>query len=288
MALKYLARNSPLYKNSQDGGTADKLIYGEEVETLGPKENGRTKVRFRSKTGWIKSQHLSNDPVLEIYFIDVGQGDSTFIVTPGRKKILVDGGENDRALRFLAWKYRLEDPGAQQVTIDLLVLTHADEDHIKGLVHVISHPKIRIRSIIHSGLATFKSGVFDERLGNTSTVNGTRYLVTRHNRLDELDENKLASNFRKWKQAIMDDGDDIDYRAVNSSAGFVDVGDPDVTIKVAGPKLDTLPGNVQAYRWCSGFPAATCRCSLRETSTPTAKSTCCRTRRWRPRWTPTC
>jgi beta-lactamase superfamily II metal-dependent hydrolase len=32
-----------------------------------------------------------DDPVLEIYFIDVGQGDSTFIVTPGRKKILVDG-----------------------------------------------------------------------------------------------------------------------------------------------------------------------------------------------------
>ena len=29
---------------------------------------------------------------LEIYFIDVGQGDSTLIVTPNDKTILIDGG----------------------------------------------------------------------------------------------------------------------------------------------------------------------------------------------------
>jgi beta-lactamase superfamily II metal-dependent hydrolase len=249
MAFKYLAQNSPMYKSSQGNNTVDKLIYGEEVEVLDQKENGRTKVRFRSKAGWIKSQHLSSDPALEIYFIDVGQGDSTFLVTPGRKKILVDGGENDRALRFLAWKYRLEDPAAQQVTIDLLVLTHADEDHIKGLVHVISHPKIKIKKIIHSGLATFKAGIFAEKLGDISTVNGAKYLVTSHNHLDELDDAKLATNFFKWKQAITEDGDDIDYTAVNSSTGFIDIGDPKITIEVVGPKLDALPGSTSAYRW---------------------------------------
>jgi competence protein ComEC len=135
------------------------------------------------------------------------------------------------------------------VTIDLLVLTHADEDHIGGLVHVISHPKIKIKKIVHSGLATFKAGIFDERLGNTLTVNGTRYLVTRHNHLDELDNEKLAANFRKWKQAIIDDGNDIGYSAVNSTTGMIDTGDPKVTIEVVGPKLDMLSGGVPAYRW---------------------------------------
>lgn len=249
MALKYLARNSVLYKDSQDNSAADKLIYGEEVEVLGSEENGRTEVRFRSKTGWINTQHLADNPVLEIYFIDVGQGDSTFIVTPGRMKILVDGGENDRALRFLAWKYRLEDPAAHQVMIDLLVLTHADEDHINGLVHVISHPKIKIKQIIHNGLATFKAGIFNQRLGNISTINGTEYLVTSHDHFDDLNEDQLSTNFRRWKQAIEADGGVVDYRAVNSSTGFIEIGDSSVTLEVIGPKLDALPDGKLAYLW---------------------------------------
>ena len=64
-----------------------------------------------------------------MYFIDVGTGDSAIVVTPGRKKILIDGGLNKRALGFLAWKYRLDKPN--NLVIDLLVLTHADDDHIK-------------------------------------------------------------------------------------------------------------------------------------------------------------
>ena len=82
------------------------LIFGDEVDSTGIEANGRFKVSFRSREGWIKKSQLGNNAALEAYFIDVGQGDSTFIVTPTRKKILVDGGLNDQALRFLAWKYR--------------------------------------------------------------------------------------------------------------------------------------------------------------------------------------
>ena len=32
---------------------------------------------------------------LKIYFIDVGQGDSTLIVTPSKKTILIDGGGSE-------------------------------------------------------------------------------------------------------------------------------------------------------------------------------------------------
>jgi phosphoribosyl 1,2-cyclic phosphodiesterase len=66
-----------------------------------------------------------------MYSIDVGQGDATFIVTPNRKKILIDGGLNRRALGFLIWRYRLDKP-ENSVDIDLMVLTHADSDHLKG------------------------------------------------------------------------------------------------------------------------------------------------------------
>lgn len=40
------------------------------------------------------------NPTLKIYFIDVGQGDSTLIVTPKNKKILIDGGEGKQTYFF--------------------------------------------------------------------------------------------------------------------------------------------------------------------------------------------
>jgi beta-lactamase superfamily II metal-dependent hydrolase len=54
-----------------------------------------------------------------MYFLDVGQGDAAFVVTPNNTKILVDGGLRDRALGFLIWKYRLDITG-NTVTIDHL------------------------------------------------------------------------------------------------------------------------------------------------------------------------
>jgi beta-lactamase superfamily II metal-dependent hydrolase len=194
-------------------------------------------------------EHLSKDPVLEIYFIDVGQGDSTFIVTPARKKILIDGGANDRAMRFLAWKYRLEDPSASQLLIDLLVLTHADEDHIGGLVDVISHSRIKVNKIIHSGLAIYKDGVFNAKLGNLVVNDGTKYVETWHDQLNNLDESKLSTNFRNWKRAIEEDGN-TDYRAVDTLTGSLNIGDPNIKLEVLGPKTETVsPGNKKVYRW---------------------------------------
>src|SRR5919108_6384062 len=165
MALKYLAKNSRLYKFTSGPNTKTIMIYGEEVEMLGASENNRTKARFRGDIGWVNDRDLMDKPVLEIYFIDVGQGDSTFVVTPARKKILIDSGSSNRAFRFLSWKFRLDEINEMSpIIIDLLVLTHADEDHIGGLIDVISSPKIKIRKIIHSGLAIYKQGIFNERL----------------------------------------------------------------------------------------------------------------------------
>lgn len=59
---------------------------------------------------------------LKIYFIDVGQGDSTLIVTPMNKKILIDGGENTLLPYLLARKI---------TKIDYIVISHFDEDHVR-------------------------------------------------------------------------------------------------------------------------------------------------------------
>ena len=68
---------------------------------------------------------------LEIYFIDVGQGDSTLIRTPNNKTILIDGGgntnydvgENTLIPYLLARKVK---------KIDYVIISHFDQDHVRG------------------------------------------------------------------------------------------------------------------------------------------------------------
>lgn len=70
---------------------------------------------------------------LKIYFIDVGQGDCTFLVTPKNKTILLDGG-GDFADEFDVGKKiivpYLLDRGYCQ--IDYVFISHFDQDHVRS------------------------------------------------------------------------------------------------------------------------------------------------------------
>jgi competence protein ComEC len=73
----------------------------------------------------------AENDALVVAFLDVGQGDAIYIETPRGKQILVDGGK-DRAVleelsRFMAFNDR---------SIDVVMATHPDFDHIGGLPHV--------------------------------------------------------------------------------------------------------------------------------------------------------
>jgi competence protein ComEC len=70
---------------------------------------------------------------LKIYFLDVSQGDSTAIVTPKGKTILIDGGEGGESSSYdygekVLFPF-LISKGIKK--IDFLISTHADLDHIR-------------------------------------------------------------------------------------------------------------------------------------------------------------
>ncbi|RAP76754.1 ComEC/Rec2 family competence protein [Paenibacillus montanisoli] len=94
-------------------------------------------------------------------FIDVGQGDAILIRTPGGKHLLIDGGG---AMRFggkESWRERkdpfevgrkllvplLQQRGVHR--IDLLVVSHLDSDHIKGLQAVLE--TIPVKGVLWNG-----------------------------------------------------------------------------------------------------------------------------------------
>ena len=73
------------------------------------------------------------DGRLHVAFLDVGQGDAILITTPRGQQVLVDGGPSPSALTAAL--------GSQMPfwdrSLDLVVMTHPDADHITGLVPVL-------------------------------------------------------------------------------------------------------------------------------------------------------
>jgi len=73
----------------------------------------------------------------EIIFFDVGQGDSIFIQQDDFQ-VLVDGGSDDTIVYHLAKKMPRGDK-----TIEIVVLTHPHDDHIRGLMNVLDEFKVK-------------------------------------------------------------------------------------------------------------------------------------------------
>lgn|SRR5690625_432686 len=84
------------------------------------------------------------DSLMKVHFIDVGQGDSILVQTPGKKNILIDGGSPKAGQKVVAYLNNL-----QIKKLDLLIATHPDIDHIGGLPHVMK--SIKVNKIIDSG-----------------------------------------------------------------------------------------------------------------------------------------
>lgn len=79
---------------------------------------------------------------LKIYFIDVGQGDSTLIVTPCNQTILIDGGGSEffEVGKNTLTPYLLD---RNILKIDYMFISHFDTDHVGGLLGVMEDIKVK-------------------------------------------------------------------------------------------------------------------------------------------------
>jgi beta-lactamase superfamily II metal-dependent hydrolase len=73
---------------------------------------------------------------LKVDFLDVGQGDSAFILTPENHQILIDGGPDASVLKKLSFLMPFWDKN-----LDLVILTHPESDHMQGILYVLKRYK---------------------------------------------------------------------------------------------------------------------------------------------------
>lgn len=91
------------------------------------------------------------DGKLHVYFCNVGQGDSAYIRFPDGRDMIVDGGPNDSVLKCLGNHMPFWDR-----SIDMMVLSHPQNDHLKGLISVVE--RYHIRYFIHSDITNPTEG----------------------------------------------------------------------------------------------------------------------------------
>lgn len=118
------------------------------------------------------------DGRLHLYALDVGQGDALLLRTPRGRAILMDGGPDPALLkarlgRFLPfWARRL----------DLVIATHADSDHLTGLIEALKEYRVDAvlqgPSVREDALGeAWRQALADQGLAPQVAVRGTRIRI---------------------------------------------------------------------------------------------------------------
>lgn len=83
---------------------------------------------------WVAVISVRPRPYISISFLDIGQGDAALIQGKNGNKIMIDGGPNAIVLERLS-----ESLPAFTHSLDMLIETHPDSDHIGGFPSVLEH-----------------------------------------------------------------------------------------------------------------------------------------------------
>jgi len=97
------------------------------------------------------------DDKLHVSFLDVGQGDAILIQTPNGQDILIDGGPDPQKINLeLGERLPFWDR-----TIDLVVCTQPQADHVTGLVEVLL--RYKVKQVLEPGVS-YNSSIYQEWL----------------------------------------------------------------------------------------------------------------------------
>jgi len=111
------------------------------------------------------------DDKLHVNFLDVGQGDAILIQTPNGQNILIDGGPDFQKINLeLSEKLPFWDR-----TIDLVVCTQPQADHVTGLLEVLQ--RYEVKQVLEPGVS-YNSSVYQEWL-NVVEYKGIEYNLAR-------------------------------------------------------------------------------------------------------------
>jgi competence protein ComEC len=125
---------------------------------------------------WLAIAQLP-DGKLHVAFLDVGQGDAALITTPHGQQILIDGGPSPSALTSALGR---QMPFWDR-SLDLVVMTHPDADHVTGLAEVLE--RYRVDGWLDNGRPD-EDALYAQCMARLLEGAVTRYVVRAGDRLE--------------------------------------------------------------------------------------------------------
>lgn len=263
---------------NDEGRTIAHLLWGDPVQELHT-QAANTRVKARGLTGWVPSDALCDRGLLEIYVIDVGQGDGVLMRTPDDKWHLIDAGvENEQqmtkkgAANFVRWKF-IDDLGEPCVRLENIIVSHSDFDHYGGLINLlagkVSRPdrtfSVEVEHLYHCGVGRFAD---EPKLG--ATENGTvgplpneEYGVRRHGKfITELLSDKTSfgnparpfdDTFARFAELVATVPKQVQRLSHRDQylPGY-EGGTGELSIRVLGPVLERTDGGQEGLRRLDG------------------------------------
>ncbi len=167
-------------KDDSGKKTLATLLWGDPLHEV-KRDGTRVQVRARGRLGWVDAAVVGAEGergLLELYIIDVGQGDGVLMRTPHDNAWhLIDAGARGAdqmtkkgAANFVRWKF-VEDLRQGGVKLANAIVTHPDEDHFGGMIDLLSGTLadgrtfgVEVDNFWHCGMGRFAT---DPPLGAT-------------------------------------------------------------------------------------------------------------------------
>jgi competence protein ComEC len=156
------------------------------------------------------------------HFLDVGQGDSTLLTLSNGKTILIDAGRQSAGEKVVSY---LKQAGVD--SIDLVVATHPDADHIGGLLDVLN--EIPVKKVLDSGKAHTSQTYLDYL--NLVDQKNIPFEVAKTSQIIDLDANVQVRVLHSDENASENNDASIVLRATNGCSSVLLTGDADHEIE---------------------------------------------------------
>lgn len=178
------------------------------------------------------------DNHLHLVFCDVGQGDAILIVYR-QTQILIDGGPDSKVLSCLSEHLPFWDR-----QIEMVILTHPDEDHFVGLIDVFKRYNLKyfVANSLVNDRASFwqfyqlalaeKASFYSPKVGNKIKIGGLEFLVL-------WPEEKLGDS-RVWQRSNL-----LASKVLSAASLSDDLNDTSIVLQLSfGSSQALLTGDI--------------------------------------------
>ena len=218
------------------------LLWGDWLRLKSGRKGNFVEVHARGVDGWMHKKDIQKQRLLEVVFVDIGQGDGCLLVTPDDKHMVIDAGEGDNMKRFLRWRYGgFKEPWK----FECAVISHPDADHYGGFDALFDEENVSFGTIYHNGIVE-RSG--KNSLGKKTSSGRPRYLtelVTNETELEDffsVPSRRKGKNYPKMLRKGFANGSFSRFRMLSIDDGFMPGYSPpdgkELIVRLLGPVVN--------------------------------------------------